>query len=105
MINKDSFQGIVSEIAGYVFDSIIGPSISAFLDKLVLRGASEHLIAFVYFLGFSLSVFRIWQSVKTRKIRFLERMVYRKQKKNGEELEGGIVDSNSVGMAEWVSKI
>lgn len=89
----------------YFVDAALGPGIAAILDKFVINNPSQELVAFVYFLGFSLSAFKLWTAVKQRKLEFLEKMVYREQTKNGEELKGGIVDSNSVGMAEWVSKI
>ncbi len=95
----------ISTIFGYVVDAIMGPSIAAVLDKFIIERPSELLVAFIYLLGFALSGFRMWTSVKNRKIEFLEKMVLRKEKKDGAEMEGGIIDSNSVGMTEWVSKI
>lgn len=99
------WMAALEEFIWFVGDSAVGPSIAALLDKFVVKNPSEGLVAFIYLLGFSLSAIRVIISLKQRKIRFLEKMVYRKQKKGGEELEGGIIDSNSVGMAEWVSKI
>lgn len=104
-MNNKNFESKIKRLLTYVGDAAIGPSISALLEKFVIANPSEQLVAFIYFLGFSLSAFRIWLSVKHRKLEFLETMVYRKQKKDGEEMEGGIIDSNSVGMTEWVSKI
>ena len=95
----------VAETSIYIGDFVVGPSISAVLNRVVISNPSEYLVAFIYLLGFSLSAFKIWQSVKTRKVRFLERMVYRKQKKNGEELEGGIIDENSVKMADALTRL
>lgn len=89
----------------YISDILSGPLISAILTRFVIQNSSEWLTAFIYFLGFCLSGLRLWLSIKQRKIEFLEKMVYRKQKKGDEEMEGGIIDSNSVGITEWVSKI
>ena len=89
----------------YISDVILGPGLAALLDKFVISNPSERLVAFIYFLGFSLSAFKLWTSIKHRKLEFLEKMVYREQKKDGEEMRGGIIDSNSVGMAEWISKV
>lgn len=95
----------ITKFRYYLADTLLGPGIAAVLDRFVVRSPSEWLVAFIYFLGFGLSAFKLWTSVKMRKMEFLEKMVYREQNKNGEELKGVIVDSNSVGMAEWVSKI
>lgn len=89
----------------FLAEAAVGPSISALLERFVIQNPSELLVGFIYLLGFLLSAFKLWLSIKHRKIDFLEKMVYRKQKKNGEELEGGIIDENSVGVTEWVSKI
>ena len=89
----------------YFLDAALGPGISAILERFVIQNPSEQLVAFIYFLGFSLSAFKLWVSVKHRKLDFLEKMVYREQRKDGEEMKGGIVDSNSVGVTEWVSKL
>lgn len=89
----------------YFLDVALGPGIAAILERFVIQDPSEQLVAFIYFLGFSLSAFKLWVSVKHRKLDFLEKMVYREQKKNGEEMKGGIVDSNSVGVTEWISRI
>ena len=89
----------------YFTDALLGPGIAAVLERFVVINPTQELVAFIYFLGFGLSAFKLWTSVKHRKLEFLEKMVYREQKNNGEEIRGGIIDSNSVGMAEWVSKI
>lgn len=93
------------KVIRYFLDIISGPFISAVLTNFALKNPSEWLTGFIYFLGFYLSGLKLWLSVKHRKLEFLEKMVYRKQKKGDEELEGGIIDSNSVGITEWVSKI
>jgi len=62
-------------------DIISGPFISAILTNLVIRNPSEWLTGFIYFLGFFLSGLKLWLSVKNKKLEFLEKMVYRKQKK------------------------
>lgn len=95
----------LTKFRNYFIDALLGPGIAALLNKFVIEKPSEGLVAFVYFLGFGLSAFKLWTSVKHRKLDFLEKMVYREQKGKSEEMKGGIVDSNSVGMAEWVSKI
>lgn len=105
MNNKKEENKIDNSYIKFLAEAVVGPSISALLERFVIQNPSELLVGFIYFLGFSLSAFKLWLSIKHRKIDFLEKMVYRKQKKNGEELEGGIIDSNSVGMTEWVSKI
>lgn len=89
----------------YFLDAVLGPSIAAILERFIIQNPSEQLVAFIYFLGFGLSAFKLWVSVKHRKLEFLEKMVYREQKKDGEELKGGIVDLNSAKVTEWVSKI
>src|SRR3990167_10825869 len=83
----------------YFLDAALGPSIAAVLERFVIQNPSEPLVAFIYLLGFGLSAIKLWVSVKHRKLEFLEKMVYREQKKDGEEIKGGIIDSNSVGMA------
>lgn len=103
--NTDLRSKYLTKAKGYFLDATLGPAIAAILERFVIQNPSELLVAFVYFLGFGLSAFKLWASVKHRKLDFLEKMVYREQKKNGEEIKGGIVDSNSVGMTEWVSKI
>lgn len=95
----------LSKAKDYFIDAALGPGIAAILERFVIQNPSEQLVAFIYFLGFGLSAFKLWISVKHRKLDFLEKMVYREQKKDGEEIKGGIVDSNSVGVTEWVSKI
>lgn len=92
-------------LIGYLSDLASGPILSAALTNFVLKDPSEILIGFIYLLGFGLSAMRLWLSVRARKLEFLEKMVYRKQKKGDEELDGGIVDENSVRMTELVSKI
>lgn len=103
--NADLRDKYLTKFRHYFTDALLGPGIAALLDKFVIENPSEKLVAFIYFLGFGLSAFKLWTSVKHRKLDFLEKMVYREQKKDGEEMKGGIVDSNSVGMAEWISKI
>lgn len=103
--NTDLRDKYLTKFRNYFVDALLGPGIAAVLDKFVIKEPSEGLVAFIYFLGFGLSAFKLWASVKHRKLDFLEKMVYREQKKNGEEMKGGIIDSNSVGMAEWVANI
>lgn len=93
------------KLGRYLLDIISGPFISAILTIFALKNPTEFLTGFIYFLGFCLSGLRLWLSVKHRKVEFLEKMVYRKQREGDHEMEGGVIDSNSVGMAEWVSKI
>ncbi len=103
--DEDLRSRYITKARNYFLDAALGPGIAAILERFVIQNPSEQLVAFIYFLGFGLSAFKLWTSVKHRKLDFLEKMVYREQKKNGEEIKGGIVDSNSVGVAEWVSKI
>lgn len=105
MVKTEKQKNILSKGLAYFGDLVVGPSISALLDKFVISNPSEYLVGFIYLLGFSLSAFKVWQSVKVEKVRFLEKMVYRKQKKNGEGLEGGIIDENSVKMADALTRL
>ena len=104
-MEKDNIKKWPIQALKYIVDLISGPTVSAILTNYAIKDPSEYLTGFIYLLGFALSALKLSISVKQRKIEFLEKMVYRKQDKDGEKLEGGIVDSNSVGMAEWVSKI
>lgn len=103
--NEDLRDRYLTKAKDYFIDAALGPGIAAILDRFVIQNPSEQLVAFIYFLGFGLSAIKLWVSVKHRKLDFLEKMVYREQKKGNEEIKGGIVDSNSVGVTEWVSKI
>jgi len=106
-MEKDKLTNFIPRPINYIVDFAVGPSVSAILERFVIVNPSEYLVGFIYLLGFSLSAFRIWQVVglRKKKIDFLEKMVFRKQKKNGEEMEGGIIDANSVKMAEALAKL
>lgn len=92
-------------ILTYIIDALTGPSISAFLITFTLDKPSELLTGFIYLLGFGFSGLKVWLSfrVRERKMRLMEKIVYREQDGQG-KLKGGIIDSNTVGVAEWVSK-
>lgn len=89
----------------YIIDALTGPSISAFLITFTLDKPSELLTGFIYFLGFGFSGLKVWLTyrVRERKMRLMEKVVYREQDGQG-KIKGGIIDSNTVGVAEWVSR-
>lgn len=95
----------ISKVLHYILDLISGPFISAILVNYAIKEPSEYLTAFIYLLGFLLSGYRLMISAKNRKIDFLEKMVVRKEGEGKNKVERGIIDQNSVGMTEWVSKI
>ncbi len=95
----------ILKIVATLFNVSIGPILSSILDKFVIRNPSEPLVGFIYALGFLFSAYRLWLEVKHKKLYLIEKITYRKEKKNGGSFEGGVVEAAHVGVTEWISKI